>query len=430
MGRVTRRDWLRGVSSSLVLPFLPSLARAETAPSPARLLYWFAPNGVVADAFTPRTEGPLGTLPPSLAGLSAVRDDISVLSGIDNRACFHGEAAVRPHDCGTGSWLTGTAVFPDTPGVHNGISVDQVAAAALGDATAFPSLQLGNAGVGLACDDYTCVYQEHVSWASPTAPLPPLTDLRVAFDRMFAGTDTTLSDEAAARRRALRHSVLDTVADRTAAVSSRLGAADRIALDDFLTGVRELERRVDIATGACSAEGLSLDATSLEAHTQAMADLMVLALRCDQTRIITFMHGPGSAYHDYRFLDVVGLHHAISHHGNAELTMGPVRTVDAWVLGQLAYLLEGLAAAVEPDGSRLLDHTLVLWGSEIANGNDHSFTDMPLVLAGGQALGVRQGQHRRYGGADLADLHLAMLERVGVRRATFGEHGTSPLDLG
>ena len=429
MDGLTRRAWLQSAGSGLLLPFLPSLARAETAASPPRLLYWFAPNGVVADSFVPATEGPLTTLPPTLASLVRVQDDVSVLGGIDNPSCFNIFAGRRPHDCGTASWLTDVTFDPDTPGLHNGISADQVAAAAIGTATPFASLQLGNPGIGLACDDYTCVYQRNISWASSAGPLPPLEDLRVAFDRMFAGTDSALSDEAAAQRRALQKSVLDLVSERTAAVSRQLSTADRSTLDDFLTGVRELERRIDLTTGECSDAPIDLDATSLEAHGRAMADLMVLALSCDQTRVISFMHGPGSAYHDYSFLGVVGLHHAISHHANAELTMGPVRRVDAWVMQQFTYLVERLAETIEPDGSRLLDHTLALYGSGISNGNDHSFTELPLVLAGGQALGVRQGLHRRYDSAPMADLHLGLLERMGIRRASFGQHGTTPLDL-
>lgn len=424
----TRRAFLGGAAATVALPFLPSLRGAQAGQEPVRLVWFYVPNGFHMPAWTPATEGADFELPPILEPLAPVRDSVLVLSGLDNAPAFQAGVA-GDHGRGTGAFLTCVNVRKtEGADIAAGISADQVAAQALGDQTLFPSLQLGIAGgapVGNCDSGYSCAYTRNISWAGEATPLPKMTDPQQVFDRLFAGFSLGLSEAEAERRKARRASVLDHVAQDARTLQGRLGATDRSKLDEYLTGVRELEVR--IATGAellCD-PGVRPEADPIFIdHVDLMGDLLVRALQCDATRIVSFMLGNGAWNRSYSFLGTTGGHHELSHHQGNPAHFDALTTIGRWEVQQLATLL-GRLRAVQAGSGTLLDSTLLCFSSEIADGNAHGHFDLPVLLCGG--AGVQSGRHLRYGGEPIADLYIAMLQRAGVNVERFGEDGTRAL---
>jgi hypothetical protein len=422
---ISRRAILRGAGATIGLPSLPSLsARGDGAPPPpARLLAFFVPCGFWMDSWAPRGLGETWELSPTLAALAPHKQKTLVLSGLDNLPAREPEGT-GDHACGTAGFLTCRGAKKLPSGAFSlGVSMDQVAARVLGRRTRVRSLQLGVKGDSLICDPgYSCAYINNVSWASATQPLPKTTRPDLAFDELFEVTGA----------RSARTSVLDHVLAESRAVAARLGADDRRKLDEYVTGVREVERRVRLPAPATCRTGARPEASAdVPARVRAMLDLIVLAFTCDATRVVSFMMGNGfEGSLDFPFLGITSNHHSISHHQRRAENVERLQTIDAWEVAQLAYLLGRLDAIREGDAT-LLDRTAVFFSSEIADGNSHSHTDLPVVVAGGGRLGLRGGRHLRYQKRPIADLFLALLHAVGAPVATFGEDGTAPLpDLG
>lgn len=437
---LSRRTFLRGAGASLALPWLeamlPASARglgAVGAPQPAaRLLYWFVPIGVQRDAWFPTEEGRLATLPPTLEPLAAFRERLSVLGGLAaDKANANGDGP-GDHARSAAAWLTGVQPLKADGRVRLGPSADQVVADALEGTTPLRSLAVGCEGVlrsGQCDSGYACAYSTHVSWRSATTPVLKEHRPGALFDRLFRGADAGLSDADRARRR----SVLDFVADDARRLSRRLGAADRAKLDEYATGLRDLERRIahlertatDVPDGA-RPEGTPSDLGELSG---VMTDLLVLALEQDLVRTATFMFTNEGCNRAYRELDIREGHHGLSHHRGDEDSVAQLRRIERYEVERFAYLLERLAATRDGDGS-LLDGTLVCFGSGIADGNLHDHVDLPTLLAGGEGAGLEHVGYRRYErGTPLNDLHLALMERMGVRVESFGD-GRAPLALG
>jgi hypothetical protein len=305
----------------VALPMLeamaPSVARAQAA-APKRMLAYYVPCGIVMNAWTPAATGASWALTPILTPLAPVKDDVLVLSGLANRPA-------RPdgpgdHASGTGAFLTASHPFKtEGANIRNGISVDQVAANAIGAATLFPSLQLGidgGSGVGDCDSGYSCAYARNISWASPTQPLPKITSPAVLYDQLFQGFDPDATAEEQARRTLYRTSVLDFVRDEANSLKLRLGTTDRAKLDQYLTGVDELEDKIAKAsTGpVCEPIDRPSDPGDIVAHSDIMNRLMTLAFQCDATRVISFMLANAGSNRSYEFLGVSGGHHEISHH--------------------------------------------------------------------------------------------------------------------
>jgi len=407
-------------------------ARAAIASSP-RMLFYYVPNGMWMDDWTPRTEGSDYELSPTLASLAGVKDDLLVLTGLANHPP-HPPGVLGAHAQGTAGFLTCREPHKtDGLNIRAGVSVDQVAARALAAGRRLPSLQLGlEAGDSAgSCDSgYSCAYSRNISWANASTPLPKITNVRLAFDRLFAGFDPTATAEAAARRKARRLSVLDHVTAEAGALSSRLGAADRAKLDQYLTGLRELEVRVVTADEApvCDpGEPPGAHFRIFPSHLRLMTDLMVLALTCDATGIVTFMQANAASGRSYEFLDASGAHHGLSHHQGAPESIEKLKRVDAWNVGEFAYLLDRMKAVEEPDGGTLLDDSMVFFSSEMSDGDTHSHVNLPVLLAGRAGGALRPGRHIRYPETPIADLFIAMLQGVDVPVTEFGEDGTAPL---
>ncbi|MDH3685066.1 MAG: DUF1552 domain-containing protein [Myxococcales bacterium] len=430
---LSRRTFLRGTGACIGLPLLdamiPALTRAQPVPT-RRLLTYYVPNGIHMPSWTPATAGSGFALPPILQPLSAVQNQLLVLTGLANQPAE--PDGPGDHAAGTGSFLTCTHVVKTSgTDIRNGISMDQVAAQAIGASTALPSLQLGTDGGGGTgdCDSgYSCAYTRNISWAGPVTPLAKEVSPQGAFDRLFRGAGLELTPEERERRKRLRLSVLDTVIDDANRLQSDLGGADRQKLDEYLTAVRELERRVEDVdpNETCDATAPG-DPTDIRDRSRAMSDVMVKAFECDLTRIISFMLGNAGSNQTYPFLGIGDGHHQISHHQNQPSNFAQLETIDTWEIGEFAYLLEQLAAIQEPDGS-LLDNSLVFFSSEIEDGNSHRHRNLPVLLAGGGGGTVDSGRHVVYENyPPIANLFIAMLNALDVPATTFGDDGTGPL---
>ncbi len=316
----------------------------------------------------------------------------------------------------------------------NGISVDQVAATAIGAQTTFKSLELGTTGgssVGDCDSGYSCAYSRNISWLDTNTPNPKLTDPGLVFDRLFAGMDDSQTAEQQALRERWRSSVLDQVLEESRTLEGKLSTSDRAKLDEYMTGLRELESRIQGGGGGPTcAPGDRPDGPDYSLVTRAMSDLTVLALQCDLTRLVTFMLENGASGRSFDFLGVSGAHHELSHHSGDSSKIEALTTIDTWEVSEFAYLLSRLAATTEPDGTTLLDSTVAFLSSEISDGDRHNHDNLPVLLAGRAGGAITPGRHLEFPDRPIADLFLTMLDVVGAPQASFGIDGTGALDLG
>ncbi|MEC9072427.1 MAG: DUF1552 domain-containing protein, partial [Myxococcota bacterium] len=404
----TRRGFLGGAGAIVALPWLESLAprvARAAAPGlapPVRLLFYYIPNGIHMADWTPSLEGPSYDLPPILSPLAPVQDQVMVITGLANTP---GQPdGPGDHAGGTSAFLTcAHAKKTDGKDIYLGISADQVASNAIGDATAFPSIQLGidgGASVGGCDSGYSCAYSRNISWSGPSTPLPKTVNPQLVFDRLFGGFDPQATAEELERRRLLRLSVLDYVLDDAKSLQSRLGSTDRHKVEEYLDSVRDLELRLKTGTELTCEPGPRPEGSNwpLEQHIDLMTDLMVTALRCDQTRVISFMLANAGSNRTYDFLGVSGAHHEISHHQNLQENYDKLTVIDTWEVAQYVKLVERLAAVPEGEGT-LLDSCAVFFSSEVEDGNAHRHTNLPVLLAGGAGGALTPGRHLVYSDA-------------------------------
>jgi hypothetical protein len=429
---VSRRVFLGGAGAVVALPFLESALpkTARAAEGPLRMLCYYVPCGIHMDAWTPDATGASFQLKPIMASLAAFKDKLLVLSGIHN---LPGESdGPGDHASGTGSFLTAAHCYKtDGADISNGISVDQVAANAIGDATTIPSLQLGIDGGSSAggCDSgYSCAYSRNISWASETQPLPKTTNPAVVFDQLFAGFDPEATAAEAAARLALHGSILDYVLADSKSLALQLGTTDRRKLDEYMTGVYELEKKLqkELTGPICEIPGAPSEDLGVQEHVKVMSDLMALAFQCDSTRIISFMLGNAGSGRAYPFIGVNEGHHETSHHQGLQSNFDKLVKIDTWEVQQLAYLLGKLDAIEEGTGT-ILDNTVIFFSSEIEDGNSHAHKNLPVLLAGGCGGAFQMGRHIQYSGEKMGNLFVSMLNAIGVPTTSFGDDGTNPL---
>jgi hypothetical protein len=435
----SRRAFLGGAGAVVALPFFESLlpakwGRTATPQGPGpnkRLLFYYVPNGMHMPSWTPAEVGNEYTLPLILEPLQPYQSELLVLSGISNMPA-HPDGP-GDHAAGTGSFLTGTHCFKtEGDDIKNGISVDQVAANAVGADYPFGSVQLGLEGgssVGGCDSGYSCAYSRNISWSGPKTPVPKVVNPQLVFDRFFGGMDPAATQEELARRKKYRKSVLDYVIGDAESVQSTLGASDRHKLEEYLTGVRELELKIDAADSAPACEAPGYPAPDLDFATKAkvMTDLMVVAFQCNLTPIITFMLANAASGRSYSFLDVSGGHHDISHHQDNPDNFAKLEIIDRWEVEQFAYLLKRLSEVEEGEGT-LLDNTLCFFSSEVADGNKHHHRNLPILLAGRGGGSVTPGRHVSYEGEPpISNLFISLLDTMGVHVDAFGDEGTGPI---
>ncbi len=439
-----RRTFLRGLGTVLALPALQSLMPLARAGSggkalgqpPRRMAFIYIPNGANMADWTPQTEGRNFKLPYILEPLKPYQDDLLVLTGLT-----HDKA--RPNGDGAGDHARASATFltacqarkTDGADIRVGVSVDQVAAARLAGQTRFASLELGCDRSKLSgnCDSgYSCAYSFNISWKTPSTPMPPETDPRLLFERLFAGGSATESAEARARRQRHERSVLDFVLEDARALQRQLGATDRRKLDEYLTAVRELEQRIENAEKFQAALPAYDKPTGIpetyEQHLRLMFDLLVLAFQTDSTRIASFILAHDGSNRPYPFLGVREGHHDLSHHGNDAEKKKKIARINRFHLEQFAYFISRLKATPEGEGT-LLDHCMIVYGGAISDGNRHNHNDLPVLLVGRGGGTLDTGRHVRYSdNTPMANLFLSMLDRMDLPLERFGDStGRLPL---
>ncbi len=424
---------MRGVGTLLALPLLeamvPMSALAQSgkaAVAPQRLAFLFVPNGINMAEWTPKTDGALA-LSKTLEPLAPVKDYINVLTGLTQDGAFaHGDGG-GDHARSAAAWLTGThPVKTSGANIKAGISADQVAAHFIGKQSPFPSLELGCERGGLAgdCDSgYSCAYSNTISWRTESTPMAKETDPRLVFERLFtAGSDEEETEAARKFRLATDKSILDFVMDDASSLRKQLGNHDRRKLDEYFEGVREVERRLqwvekmnaDRAAGnATLVEPTGIPALYNE-HIRLMGDMMVLAFQADLTRITTFMFANEGSNRAYREINVPDGHHDMSHHGMNPEKLAKVQKINQFHVEQLAYILDKMRNIKEGNGS-MLDNTLLVYGGGISDGDRHNHDDLPLLLAGGAAMGVKGGRHINYKDyTPMTNLLLTLFDKVGI----------------
>ena len=432
--QIHRRTFLRGVGAAMALPMLDamvpsvrSMAQAAGVPTtparfPKRMAFVYVPNGVTMNQWTPKAAGRGFDLPRILQPLTPFKDDFSVLSGLAQYNGFALGDGAGDHARASASFLTG-AHPRKTSGrdIRAGVSVDQIAAETVGQHTVLPSLELScDVGRRLgSCDSgYACAYQFNISWRSETMPMMPEVDPKQVFNRLFGDTSGGLDSQQARTRRALFHkSILDFVADDARSLRSRVGTSDQRKLDEYLTAVREIEKRVEIAerTAPVLPGGVRAPEMfdSFEEHVRLMFDMLTLAFQTDSTRISTFIIGHEGSNRPYPFIGVNDGHHDISHHFNDPNNIEKITKINCFHARQFAYFLDKLKSIKEGDGT-LLDNCMILYGSGLGDGNRHNHDNLPILLAGRGGGTMTPGRHLQAPHrTPLNNLFLSMLDRAG-----------------
>jgi len=424
-----RRTILRGLGAGLALPLLdamvpPLTALAATPGNPARRLgFVYMPMGSTISQWTPASEGALGELSPTLSSLARVKDHLTVLTNMELKNSYPGTHATS----NAGFLSAAKAKWTESTDYHLGTTVDQVAAKQIGQETRLPSLELAMdlmTMVGQCDNGYACVYQNNLSWSSPTTPLPAEAHPRVVFERLFGEGGSPADRRAALQKRA---SLLDWVSEDISRLQKKLGPGDRTRVSQYLETVREVERRIQKAEAETADNRLpDLDRpvgvpAAYADHARLMFDLQVLALQGDVTRVITFQLARETSTRTYNEIGVSDPHHPLTHHGNDPEKMAKVALINGFHVSLFAYFLEKLKATREGNGS-LLDHVVYLYGSGMGNPNVHDHVNLPILVAGGAAGKLKGGRHIRYAEpAPLANLHLTLLDKVGVRLDSFAD---------
>jgi Protein of unknown function (DUF1552) len=438
-----RRTFLRGLGTAVALPFLDAMVPALSALNRSgakpvlRMAFLYVPNGVIMKDWTPETEGAGFEFTRTLKPVEPFRDRLLVLSGLDQ---YNGQAlgdGPGDHARAGATWLTG--VHPkktQAADILAGTSADQIAAKEIGKQTTLPSLELGledNRMVGGCDSGYSCAYSNTICWSSPTTPLPPEINPRAVFERMFGDGETT---DPAARAMLARQdrSILDFVNQDAARLGLGLGTGDRRKLSEYLDAVREIERRIQKAEqqDPTAATLPSIDRPAgipptFEEHIQLMFDLMTVAFQADLTRVITIMIGREGGNRTYRSIGVPDAHHGLTHHFNDPAKMDRIQKIDQHHVEMLNYFLGKMQAANDGEGT-LLDHSVIVYGSSLSDGNRHQHDDLPTLLAGGAVGRIRGGRHIRYKkGTPMTNLFLTLLDMAEVRPEKIGD-STSKLE--
>lgn len=435
--QLSRRTVLRAAGVSIGLPMLEAMAPIGRAAAagyrgrrPLRLAFVYAPNGIHMPDWTPASEGSQFELPAILEPLRDLRSQFSILSGLGQQKANANGDGPGDHARAMTTFLTGVqARKTDGADIHAGVSVDQVAAAAVGQRTRFPSLELGADGgkTNGSCDSgYSCAYSSTISWKSESQPVPKERDPRLIFERLFE--DAAAGESRRARNKRLRfsRSILDFAVDDAKRLQRMVGKADQRKLDEYLTGVRELERRVERAGKNEAGPANKMPKPdgipdSYQEHLRLLADLLVMAFRVDATRISTMVFANEGSNRSYDFIGVPEGHHSLSHHQNDPEKQAKLRTINRFHVEQLAYLLGQLQQFQEGDTS-LLDNTMLVYGGCIGDGNRHDHNNLPILLAGGGGGQLNPGRHVQYAAkTPLMNLHASLLDRMGVRDNLLGD---------
>jgi hypothetical protein len=436
---LSRRTVLRGVGTALALPLLeamvPLSALAQSGGAAARtkrLAFLFVPNGINMADWTPTTTGTNYELKYITEPLAPFRNKLNILSGLTQANAFALGDGGGDHARSASAWLTGCHPRKTSGAdIKVGISTDQLAAQKIGDLTRFPSLEIGCERGGLAgdCDSgYSCAYSNSISWRGESTPVAKETDPRLVFERLFGAGEAEDQAESRELRASYNKSILDFVIDDAKSLSRKLGAHDQAKLDEYFTGVREIERRLEWVAKQRQDKDSTLPVPAAvnapqdyAEHIRLMGDMMVLAFQGDLTRISTFMFANEGSNRPYKLIGVNDGHHDMSHHGRDPEKLDKVKKINRFHVEQLAYILKRMDSIKEGNGT-LLDNTMLVYGAGICDGDRHNHDDLPILVAGSGAGTIKTGRHIAYqNGTPMTNLSLSLLDRIGVPAETLGD---------
>ncbi len=438
LAALTRRQFLRGLGACVALPaletFLPTKALASEADpalrlattatgAPLRLGVVYFPNGAIQSSWWPKGENAEFQLSETMSPLQDVKHQLQVLGGMDQVNATPGPDGAGDHARASGTFLTGVRV-KKTAGadIHAGISIDQAIASRVGHLTRFPSLELTCDAVRKSgnCDSgYSCAYQYNLSWRSPTTPVAPEPNPRLLFERLFGAGNHGERIESLQRRQQEQRSILDFVLDEAHSLQGQLTYRDKQKLEEYLMSVREIEQRIEKAErfgkptdpGIATPEGIP---GSFEDYVQVMFDMMVLAFQTDSTRIATFLLANEGSNRPFPEIGIAEGHHSLTHHMNKQDMMDKVAQIDVWYVKQFARFLEKMEQTKDVDGSSLLHNSMIVYGSGNADGNRHTHTNLPVVLAGSGGGTLTPGRFAKFGAIPMSNMLLGLAGRMGA----------------
>ena len=435
---IPRRTFLKGAGTMLGLPVLnsmvPAFASSPYPPgqAPVRLGVVYVPNGIIMEKWTPAAEGANFELAPIMESLAPVKDQVLVLSGLNHLKAnpAAGEGA-GDHQRASSVFLTGVhAKTTEGTDMEVGVSADQIAARELGKHTQLASLELGVDSpdiVGSCESGYTCAYFNTISWRTATTPNPMENKPRAVFERLFGDSSST---DPAARLTRIRenHSILDSVMQSMSRLLKGLGPDDQAKLAEYLEAIRDVERRIQMAEEQGAQELPSLERpvgipSTFQEHAKLMFDLQTLAYQTDLTRVTSFMMGRELTGRTYREIGIPDAHHGLTHHSGDVQMIEKVIQINTYHMKMFSYFLEKLRSTPDGDGS-LLDHSTIIYGAGISNGNMHKHDDLPILLAGGGGGKFKGGRHLRYPKEDqipMTNLYLTVLDKLGIPVESLGD---------
>ena len=433
---LSRRTLLRGMGVSVALPLLDSMVPAQTplartaATSKSRLSCIYVPHGATMDKWTPAADGKGFQFTEILSPLEKFRDRVSIVSNLAHPAAGGvGSDAGADHARSAAVFLSG--VHPEQGSIHVGSTIDQIAAQRIGQDTPLPSIELSIEEVALSCGSgYACAYSNTISWKTPTIPLPMENNPQVVFEKLF-GDGSNNADRLARKQQS--RSLLDSVMDQVASLQRELPASDRTRLGEYLDDVREIERRIQKAENQIPADLKLPEAPvgvpeSFDEHFKIMFDLQVLAFRAEITRVATLMYARDTSGAVYPQSGIRDGFHVASHHSNNRANMDKFALINKYHVEMLAYFLDKLKSTPDGDGN-LLDHSMVLYGSSMSNGNQHDHDPLPVVLAGGASGQLSGGRHMTYAPhTPMSNLLLSMLDKLGIQADKHGD-STGKLEI-
>ncbi|HWB05933.1 MAG TPA: DUF1552 domain-containing protein [Verrucomicrobiales bacterium] len=442
---LSRRRFLRGLGTLIALPAMESIVpvKAFAAPVksglgsqfPLRMAFIYSPNGRNMAQWTPAKTGTDYELSPSLKPLESVKSSIQVLTGLKHdKAAANGDGG-GDHARANATFLTGMQARKTAGAdIRAGISVDQIAANSIGQLTKLPSLELSCDEARRAgnCDSgYSCAYQFNLAWKNESMPISPERDPKLAFERLFSNGLAGEADAARAKREFYNKSILDFVNEDARTLQKHLGSTDKRKLDEYMTSIRDIERRLTQANKEAKDMPAYDKPTgipgSYEQHIRIMFDLMALAFQTDTTRISTFLLAHDGSNRTFPDIGVKDQHHGISHHQRDPQKLEMIAKIDEYYCRQYAYFIEKLKGIKEGNGS-LLDNCMIVYGGGISDPDAHSHRDLPVILAGGGGGTLKTGRHVRVNNEPMCNLFLSMLDRAGVKEPRFGD-STGRLDV-
>ncbi len=435
---LSRRHFLRGLGTCIALPAFVSLRPdtllgAETgaaaklastaAGAPLRTAFVFFPNGAIPKAWWPEEEGTTGGFGATLKSLEPYREHLQILGGLDHKAAEAGPDGGGDHARGNGVFLTGVRLKKSATDIHAGVSIDQVMARQAGHLTRFASLELTcDAGrYSGACDSgYACAYQHNLAWSSPTSPVAAESNPRLVFERLFGSGAAGQRAANLKLRQQEQRSVLDFVREDARGMERRLNARDKDKLDQYLTGVRELETRIQKAERFGDAKDPGIDTppgipTDYAQYLGLMYDMMALAFQTDSTRIATLLLAHDGSNRSFPEIGIPEGHHDLSHHFNTEEKIRKVAEIDRWYAKQFARFVGKLRDTQDVDGRSLLHNSMIVYGGGNADANRHTHTNLPIVLAGGGGGTLATGRYVKLGGKPATNLFLSLADRMGMK---------------